>query len=103
MSGLALLGWAAAATLVALWLAISLLAPSRRRETLEWFAAACLYVALLVFFTNLVRDAWGDGSELRLVAFGFLWVVFAGGLVVVLVNGVRSLQPPRKGEVDATH
>ena len=45
MSGLALVGWAAAAVLVALWLAISLTAPSRRRETLEWLAAASLYVA----------------------------------------------------------
>ena len=103
MSALALIGWGAAALLVALWLAISLMVPSRRREALEWLAAASLYVTLLALFTNLVRDAWHDDSELRLVAFGFLWVVFAGGLVVVLVNGARSLRPPAKGEVDATH
>jgi hypothetical protein len=103
VSALAVVGWTAAAGLVALWLAVSLLRPSRRREALEWFAAACLYVALLSFFTNLVRHAWDDGSELRLVAFGFLWIVFAGGLVVVLVNGLRALRPETKGEVDATH
>ena len=103
MSAIALVGWAAAALLVALWLAISLSAPSRRRETLEWFAAASLYVALLAIFTNLVRRSWASDSELGLVAFGFLWVVFAGGLGVVLVNGARSLRPAGKSEVDATH
>ena len=103
MSGLAFVGWSAAGVLVVLWLVVSWMAPGRRREAVEWLAAASLYVTLLSLFTNLVRDAWGDGSKLRLGAFGFLWVVFAGGLLVALVNGVRSLRGPTTTEVDATH
>ena len=103
MSGLAVVGWSAAALLVVLWLAVCFMAPSPRRETVEWLAASSLYVTLLAVFTNLVRKAWGDDSELRLVAFGFLWVVFAGGLAVTLVSGLRSLRGPAKSEVDATH
>jgi hypothetical protein len=103
VNALAVVGWTAAGLLVALWLAISFLPPSRRRETLEWLAASSLYVALLSFFTNLVWKAWGDDSEVRIAAFGFLWVVFAGGLAVTLVSGLRSLRGPTKSEVDATH
>jgi hypothetical protein len=103
MSGLALVGWSAAALLVALWLVLSFRPLGARRETVEWLAAACLYTALLSLFTNLVRDAWADDSEIRLVAFGFLWVVFAGGLGVALTSALRSLRSGAKGEVDATH
>jgi transposase len=100
---LACVGWGAAGLLVALWLAVSLMAPGRRRETVEWLAASSLYVTLLALFTNHVRDARADDSEIRLVAFGFLWIVFAGGLAVTLANGLRSLRGPTKTEVDATH
>ena len=100
---IAAIGWAAAALLVALWLVVSFMGQGRRREIVEWVAATAMYVALLTLFTSLVRDAHADDSELRLVAFGFLWVVFAGGLVVSAVNTVRSLLGASKGAVSATH
>ena len=103
MSSLALVGWGAAALLVVLWRVIPVRAPGARRAPLEWFAAASLYGVLLAIFTNLVRRSWANDSTLGLVAFGFLWIVFAGGLCVVLWNGARSLRPSAKGEVDATH
>jgi hypothetical protein len=96
-------GWSAAGLLVALWLAVSFMAPGRRRETLEWIAATSMYVALLMLFTNLVLRAHAGDSTLGLVAFGFLWVVFAGGLLVSLVNTLRSLRGPGKEQASATH
>ena len=103
MSWIAPVGWTAVALLVLLWLAVSFMAPSRRRETVEWVAATCMYVALLALFTNLVLRAHAGGSTLGLVAFGFLWVVFAGGFLVSSVNTLRSLRGPGKQQASATH
>ena len=103
MSWLAPVGWGAVALLVVLWLAVSFMTPGRRRETLEWTAATSMYVALLMLFTSLVRAAHADDSTLRLVAFGSLWVVFAGGFLVSSVNTLRSLRSPAKEQVSATH
>jgi hypothetical protein len=96
-------GWSAVGLLVALWLAVSFMAPGRRRETVEWTAATSMYVALLMLFTSLVLRARADDSTLRLVAFGSLWVVFAGGLLVSFVNTLRSLRRPAREQVSATH
>ena len=103
MSAVAAIGWCAAVILVALWLVVSFMPQGRRREIVEWIAATSMYMALLMLFTSLVQDAHADDSELRLVAFGFLWVVFAGGLVVSTVNTVRSLVGASKGPPSATH
>jgi len=104
MSGIVAVGWGAAALLVALWLVVSFMAPSRRREIVEWVAATSMYVALLMLFTNLFLRARAADSTLGLVAFGFLWVVFAGGLLVSAVNAVRSLRGAAKAQVQsATH
>jgi len=103
MSGIVAVGWGAAALLVALWLVVSFMAPSRRREIVEWVAATSMYVALLMLFTNLVLRARAAESTLGLVAFGFLWIVFAGGLLVSAVNTVRSLRGAAKVQASATH
>jgi len=100
---LAPVGWSAVGLLVALWLAVSFMAPGRRRETLEWIAATSMYVALLMLFTSLVLRARAEDSTVRLVAFGFLWVIFAGGFLVAGVNALRSLRGPGKQQVSATH
>jgi hypothetical protein len=97
------IGWCAVALLVLLWIAVSFMAPGRRRETLEWTGAMSMYVALLMLFTNLVLRARAGDSTLGLVAFGFLWIVFAGGLLVSLVNTLRSLRGLGKEQVSATH
>jgi hypothetical protein len=96
-------GWSAAAVLVALWLVVSFMAPSRRRELVEWLAATSMYVALLMLFTSLVLRARASDSTLGLVAFGFLWLVFAGGCLVASVNTLRSLRGPGKQQASATH
>ena len=103
MSWVAPVGWGAAALLVALWIAVSFMPPTRRRESLEWVAATSMYVALLMLFTNLVLRARAGDNTLGLIAFGFLWIVFAGGLLVSCVNTLRSLRDPGKQQVSATH
>jgi hypothetical protein len=104
VSWVAAVGWSAAALVVALWLLVSFMAPGQRRELVEWAAATCMYVALLALFTTLVQDAHADGSALRLVAFGLLWVVFAGGLLVSGANALRSLRGAAKAQSpSATH
>ncbi len=103
MSGVAAVGWSAAALLVALWLVVSFMDPGRRREIVEWAAATSMYVALLMLFTNLVLRARASDSTLGLVAFGFLWVVFAGGCLVSTVNTLRSLRGAAKEQASATH
>jgi len=103
MSWIAPVGWGAAAILVALWLVVSFMAPGRRREIVEWVGATCMYVALLMLFTNLVLRAHVADNKLGLVAFGFLWLVFAGGLVVSVVSTLRSLRGASKEAVSATH
>jgi hypothetical protein len=102
VSGVALVGWSAGALLVALWLVVSFMAPSRRREIVEWVAATSMYVALLMLFTYLVQDARADQSTVRLVGFGFLWLVFAGGCLVSAVNTLRSLRGAARAPVQGT-
>ena len=92
MGPVGIVGWSAVAVVVVLWLAISFSPPSRRRALLEWLAATALYVALSMLFLNLVLRARADDSTLRLVAFGFLLLVFALGFAVSLVSTVRSLR-----------
>jgi hypothetical protein len=103
VSWIAAVGWSAAALLVALWLAVSFMAPGRRRELVEWIAATSMYVALLALFTSLVLDAHADQSTVRLVAFGLLWVIFAGGLLVSSANTLRSLRGTSSSSVSATN
>jgi hypothetical protein len=103
VSWIAAVGWGAAALLVALWLVVSFMPPGRRREIVEWIAATSMYVALLMLFTNLVLRARASDSTLGLVAFGFLWIVFAGGLLVSAWNTVRSLRGAPKAQASATH
>ena len=103
MSWIAPVGWGAVALLVALWLAVSFMAPGRRRECVEWTAATSMYLALLMLFSNLVRRAHTNDNTLGLVAFGFLWIVFAGGLLVSSVNTLRSLRGAGKQQTSATH
>jgi len=63
---------------------VSFSAPGRKRTIVEWISTSAIYVILLLLFVHLVRDAIEDDSNIRLVAFGFLCVLFAGGLVVSL-------------------
>ena len=91
MSPIGMLGFGALALLVVLWGVISFSQPGRRRTLLEWIAATCLYVALSMFFLSLVLDAREEGSTPKLVAFGFLLLIFGSGCLVSLFHTARSL------------
>jgi hypothetical protein len=83
-----------------LWLVISFSQPGPRRDVLEWLAAACLFLALAMFFLNLLLEV---ESTLARVAFGFLELLFAAGGVVSLVNVFLARRGPAKPRVSATN
>ena len=91
------MGGCALAVLVAGWLVVSFSAPGRKRTIVEWISATAIYAILSMLFVHLVRDAIEDDSTVRLVAFGFLCVIFAGGLVVGLYQTFAS----SKGDGDS--
>ncbi len=86
-----------------LWLLVSFSEPGPRRDVLEWLGATAMYVALLALFLNLISTAREAGNTLALLAFGFLAVLFGIGLVVSLVNTVRSRQGRGKRQSSATN
>jgi predicted membrane-bound spermidine synthase len=97
------IGGCALAVLVAGWLAVSFSAPGRRRTIIEWISATAMYAVLLVLFVHLVRDAIEDDSTVRLVAFGFLCLLFAGGVLVSLYQTFAASKGPRDSGSSATN
>jgi len=91
------IGGCALAVLVVGWLVVSFSEPGRNRTVFEWLSATAMYAVLFLLFVHLVRDAIEDGSTVRLVAFGFLCVLFAGGLAV----GLYQTFAASKGEGDS--
>ncbi len=65
--------------------------------------ALLINLALLALFVNLTNAAREADNTLALLAFGFLVVVFGIGLVVSLVNTVRSRKGLGKGQSSATN
>jgi hypothetical protein len=99
-----LIGFSGLAVLVAGWLVISFSAQGPRRERLEWIAACGMYVALLSLFVHLSLRAWGNGSTVALIAFGFLVLFFSSGLLVCLHHTLAALRGrSRKGPESATN
>ena len=97
-------GYTAVGAVVLGWLVVSFLPRGRPRSVLEWLSTIALYVALASLFTHLVARAHAAGNWLALVAFGFLLVVFLGGLLVSITMMVRELTGTGgAGPVDATH
>jgi len=84
------IGGCALAALVVGWLVVSFSAPGRKRAIVEWLCATALYVILLVFFIHLTRNAVEEDNTVALVAFGFLCVLFGGGLLVSLYQTFAS-------------
>lgn len=91
------IGGCALAVLVVGWLVVSFSAPGRKRRFVEWLSATAMYAVLFLLFVHLVRGAIEDGSTVRLVAFGFLCVLFAGGLGVSLYQTIAA----SKGDGDS--
>jgi uncharacterized membrane protein len=103
MSWIALTGYSGVAILVIGWLVVSFTPAGPRRAVIEWIAACGLYVALLMLFTNLARSAWEQGSTFALVAFGFLVVLFGGGLLVCLTQTLLALRGSGATQSSATN
>jgi protein-S-isoprenylcysteine O-methyltransferase Ste14 len=97
------IGGCAFAVLVLGWLVVSFSAPSRKRTVVEWIAATAMYAVLFLLFAHLVRNAIEDDSTVRLVAFGFLCVLFAGGLVVGLYQTFAALKSDGDSGTSATN
>lgn len=98
------IGFSGLAVLVAGWLIVSFAAPGPRRERIEWLAACGMYMALLSLFVHLSLRAYENGSTVALVAFGFLVLFFASGLVVCLNQTIASLRGRSgKGPESATN
>jgi hypothetical protein len=91
LSPIALVGWSGVAVLVASWLVVSLTSPGRRRDRAAWLGAVSLYVALGCLFLSLFLRSQAGGSWLGMIAFGFLLVFFASGLVLATHRLLRAL------------
>lgn len=103
-SGIAMLGYAGVALVVAAWLVVSLSSASARRTIVEWLGACGLYLALVSLFVSLSLRAQASGSTAALAAFGFLVALFGSGLVVSLVQMLLALRSPgRSAAQSATH
>lgn len=94
----------ALAVLVLAWLAVSFMAPSPRRRTLEWLGATAMYIALLAFFGRQLHAAIAGEAWIRTFAFGFLVAVFGIGLGISTARTLRALAGRAgAGESGATH
>jgi hypothetical protein len=96
-------GYSAVGVLVALWLAVSFMAPGRTRSLTARAAAAALYVALACLFVHLVQTNWEKGRMVLVVPFGFLLAVFVAGLVLTIVKWTREVSGAGPSAESATH
>jgi protein-S-isoprenylcysteine O-methyltransferase Ste14 len=103
VSWIAWTGCAGLAVVVVGWLVVSFSRPGPRRERVEWLAACGLYVALLMLFVHLVQKALASDSTLALLAFGFLAVLFAFGLLVCLAYTLGAFRAPDRANPSATN
>lgn len=86
------------------WLAVSFLAPGRLRSVLEWVSTMAMYVAIGSIMARLFHRFWIADNEALIGVFGFLVVVFGGGLLVSTVMFVRALAGRDAGPgASATH
>ncbi|HEY5658387.1 MAG TPA: hypothetical protein VIY27_11425 [Myxococcota bacterium] len=103
MSAVAWTGCAGLAVVVIGWLVVSFSRPGPRRERVEWVSACGLYVALLMLFVHLVQKAQAADSTAALLAFGFLALLFAAGLLVCLAYTIGSFRARRSANSSATN
>ena len=98
-----LIGFGAVALLVIGWLTVSFSQPSPRRAVIEWFSADAMYVALLTLFVHLTRNALAADNVFAAGAFGFLCVLFGGGLLVSAYRTFAALRGVGGAGVSATN
>jgi len=91
----------AAGLLVAGWISVSFLSPSRLRVALEWLSALAMYLALIALMVHAYTRA---ESLAGTILFGFLIAMFSAGFLVALRLFVRDLSGVGAGPgTDATH
>lgn len=100
MDAIGIVGFGAVGLFVVLWLVVSFSEPGPRRDVLEWIAATCLFLALAMFFLNLLLEAERTFAR---VAFGLLEFLFASGTVVSLVSVFRARRGPARPQVSTTN
>jgi len=103
LSAFQLLWIGSGTVLVVGWMICTFTAPSPKRVVVEWLSAAAMYVGLVTLFISLTMKAQASGNTFALVAFGFLCVMFGGGLVVSLWHTLAALGGESKGQASATN
>jgi len=103
LSGFHILWITMAALVFVGWLIASFSPPSPRRVVVEWLAADAMYVGFVSFFVFLALRAQAAGNTVILVAFGFLCVLFGGGLIAALWQTATSLAGGGKSQSSATN
>ena len=93
----------ALAVVVLGWLLISFLAAGATRSMLSWIATSALYVFLVSLFLSLTLEAWADGKNAVVFAFGFLCVLFGSGLLVSLAKTVGQIRTGASSSSDVIH
>jgi hypothetical protein len=86
------IGMGAVAVLVLGWLTVCFQPAGPRRASIEWLAAAALYLALLCLFVSLVLRALEADNRFAAYAFGFLVAFFGAGLAVSLSRTLSQLR-----------
>lgn len=98
-----IIGFGAVGVLVVGWLTVSFSAPGPRRSVIEWLSATAMYVALLTLFVHLTRNALTEDKTALVGAFGFLCVLFGGGLLVAIYRTVAALRGKESTATSATN
>ena len=87
-----IIGGCAVTVLVVGWLVVSFSEPNPKRVVIEWLSASAMYLALLMLFVHLVLRAIAEDSTVALVAFGFLAVIFSGGVLVTAYQTIAAIR-----------
>ena len=104
ISPLAIVGWSAAAVVVACWLTVSLSTPGRTRLRAGWLGASAMYVAFVCLFLSMFLRARGNDSMVGMIGSGFLLVFFSTGFVIAAQRTLRVLAGKSIAKVEsATH
>ena len=85
------------------WLVVSFSEPSRTRAFIEWFSATAMFAGLFTFFIFLTQKAHAADNTFAVFAFGFLCVLFGGGLTVSTWHTVSALGREKKTESSTTN
>ena len=96
--------WIAMASIVVVgWLVVSFSEPSHHRTIIEWVSATAMFIGLFTFFIFLAQKAHAADNTFAVWAFGFLCVLFGGGLIVSTWHTLSALGSAKKSESSTTN